>query len=375
MCDPMFNPKRARTVAASSDDFICFDPAAGEEAEEEDMEEDEETTDAVAPAEVDMPKAVPIDWSCSDLTIDFEIPKGRGIILRRQSLLQGGWALARGARRAFQGRQVWHVKILRLPKGSSSPTLLFGVLVQWPGCQPMPHPGSDVLVQPVLVLLADTGEQVFSSNLSPKLLRAPLFPTPLREGETVEIIADLGRRRLLFRRGNETLEAKPLPVRRDTAGRGSRASNRLRDTAYHPFLALQAGVEVELLDTSPWLTQPGPPAEAIILVGPPGAGKSTWAAEYAKVKEGHIHLLGAEWLHHRNHFLEEEQPEQRGEALETDKEQGLRMLCQGCILLHMYIIIIYIYMYVCLHIYIYIYNYMYLSKYCVNIICNYICWK
>lgn len=157
MCDPMFNPKRARTVAASSDDFICFDPAAGEEAEEEDMEEDEETTDAVAPAEVDMPKAVPIDWSCSDLTIDFEIPKGRGIILRRQSLLQGGWALARGARRAFQGRQVWHVKILRLPKGSSSPTLLFGVLVQWPGCQPMPHPGSDVLVQPVLVLLADTG--------------------------------------------------------------------------------------------------------------------------------------------------------------------------------------------------------------------------
>lgn len=143
---------------------------------------------------------------------------------------------------------------------------------------------------------------MFSSNLSPKLLRAPLFPTPLREGETVEIIADLGRRRLLFRRGNETLEAKPLPVRRDTAGRGSRASNRLRDTAYHPFLALQAGVEVELLDTSPWLTQPGPPAEAIILVGPPGAGKSTWAAEYAKVKEGHIHLLGAEWLHHRNHF-------------------------------------------------------------------------
>ena len=114
---------------------------------------------------------------------------------------------------------------------------------------------------------------------------------------------------------------------------------------------------MELLDTSPWLTQPGPPAEAIILVGPPGAGKSTWAAEYAKVKEGHIHLLGAEWLHHRNHFLEEEQPEQRGEALETDKEQGLRMLCQGCILLHMYIIILYIYVY--LHIYIYIYNYMY----------------
>eukprot|EP00435_Cladocopium_sp_Y103_P051671 s423_g16.t1 len=303
-------------------------PSPREEAEEEEMEEDEETTDAVAPAEVDMPKAVPIDWSCSDLTLDFEMPKGHGIILRRQSLLPGAWALARGSRRAFQGRQVWHVKILRLPKGSSSPTLLFGVLVQWPGCQPMPHPGSDVLVQPVLVLLADTGEQVFSSNLSPKLLRAPLFPTPLREGETVEIIADLGRRRLLFRRGGETLEAKPLPVRRDTAGRGSRVSNRLRETAYHPFLALQAGVEVELLDTSPWLPQPVPPAEAIILAGPPGAGKSTWAAEYAKVKEGHIHLLGAEWLHHRHHFLQEEQPEQRGEEDNELGDAGRQALAQ-----------------------------------------------
>lgn len=317
----MSNPKRARLTGAAlpSDDFICFDHEMGEEEEEEEENETEDE-EAVLPSHVDqaddIPKPLIIDWSCSDLTIEFDIPQGRGMILRRRTMLPGTWALARGSQIAFQGRQQWRLKVLRLPSNSSNePNVLFGVLVQWPGCHPMPGPGNDALVQPCLVLMADTGEQFFSSNLSTKLLRSPLFPTPLHEGDCVEIVADLGRRNLRFRRGDETADAKALPVRRDAAGRGSRVSNRLRETAYCPFVALQVGVEVELLDTCPPAVPRSicPAVEAIVLVGPPGSGKSTWAAEYAKgFAKGHgghgIHVLGVEWLRHRDQFLECEVP-------------------------------------------------------------------
>ena len=313
----MSAPKRARKAAAllPSDDFIGFASASSEhdaEDEEEEKLEEDENMETVR-TEVDLPKAVPIDWSCSDLTMEFEMTD-RGIILRH-TLLPRVWALARGLRSAYQGRQKWHLEIVRLPKGSSSPNLLFGVLVQWPGCKPMPSPTTDVLDQPVLVLLADTGEQFFSSNLSPKLLRSPLFPKPLCEGDSIEIIADLNQRRLHFRCGEHTVEAKALPIRRDTTGpRGSRASNRLRETAYYPFVALQAGVEVQLSEHGPPLPRTHSSIEAIVLVGPPGAGKSTWAAKYTTAQGGHWHILGAEWFHQRYHFLED-QPKENAETV------------------------------------------------------------
>ena len=316
--------KTAVVVAGPTTDFMGFsseNTGTEEEMEEEDTEDDEEQSVNDVTAHQTEKRAhspLPIDWVRSDLIVDGEVEmlKG-GMILRRDSCFPGAWGLARGSRTAFQGRHIWQLKLLRLPedsKDSISPKLLFGVLVQWPGCQPMPGPSRDGFDQPVLVLLADTGEHVFSSNLSPKLLRAPLFQKPLQEGDLIDIIADFGLRRLQFRRGGETGEAKPLPVRRDAAGRGSRVSNRLRETAYHFFVALQCGVEVELLDTSPPLPnqpQASKSIEAIVLAGPPGSGKSTWAAEFAKAevaKGGYIQVLGEEWLHHRMNFFESPSP-------------------------------------------------------------------
>lgn len=317
--------KRQKTAVAAvepASDFMGFsleNIGAEEEMEEEDIEDDEvQSVNAVAAHQTEKRthSPLPIDWVRSDLIVDGEETLKGGIILRRDSSLPGAWGLARGSRAAFQGRQIWQLKLLRLPKNSKdsiSPNLLFGVLVQWPSCQPMPGPSKDVFDQPVLVLLADTGEHVFSSNLSPKLLRAPLFQKPLQEGDLIDIVADFGLGRLQFRRGGETGQAKPLPVRRDAAGRGSRVSNRLRETAYHFFVALQCGVEVELLDTSPPPNeaQASKSIEAIVLAGPPGSGKSTWAAEFARAevaKGGYIQVLGAEWLHHRMNFFESPSP-------------------------------------------------------------------
>ncbi|CAE6958934.1 unnamed protein product [Symbiodinium sp. CCMP2592] len=333
--EPMDSPrkrcgKRLLTEAeeATSDGFLAF--ASDEEEDEENTEEaassdgeqvrsdlpppEAPTTQGATAATAAAP-ALALDWSLSDLLLE-EIPgSGRGLVVKTST--PEVWALGRGAHAAYQGRQKWKLRILRLPSttASTSVSLLFGVLAQWPGCHPMPGPEGSAQ-QPALALLTDTGEQLFSSNLSSALLRAPLLPRALKVQDLIEVIMDLDMRRLCFRiEGDDKVEgeAKRLPIRKDTAGRGSHASQRLRDTAYYPFFALRAGVEVELLDMRPAQRLPcAPIPEAVILCGPPGAGKSTWARQHAAGKT--FQVLGAEWLHHRATFCSEvsAQPEPKG---------------------------------------------------------------
>ncbi|OLP88062.1 hypothetical protein AK812_SmicGene30660 [Symbiodinium microadriaticum] len=321
-------PKRLAEEAeeALNDGFLAFaDPEeSDEESREEascDGEQEQVRTDRPPPEApttegAGAATALALDWSLSDLLLE-EIPcTGRGLVVKTAT--PEVWALGRGAHAAYQGRQKWRLRILRLPSASTSVSLLFGVLAQWPGCHPMPSPEGSSAQQPALALLTDTGEQLFSSNLSSALLRAPLLPRALKVQDLIEVIMDLDTRRLCFRlEGDDKVEgeAKRLPIRRDTAGRGSHASQRLRDTAYYPFFALRAGVEVELLDTRPAQRLPcAPIPEAVILCGPPGAGKSTWARQHAEGKT--LQVLGAEWLHHRATFCSEvsaqPQPEPKG---------------------------------------------------------------
>ena len=264
-----------------------------------DLDEEEEDEDSDGDVVVDVPlrevaKALQLDWQRSDLSLESEKLPGRGTILRQGDLLPGCWGLARGLRASYQGRHVWHVKILKLPR-RDQPDLLFGISVHWPGSRSMPGTGGE---QPAMILLANTGDEIFTSS-SGKLLRSHLFPA-LGAGEVISVIADLHARRLQFRRGGESVEAKPLPVRKDTSGRGSHSSNRLRETAYFPFIALQPGVEVELLDSLSPLPEAPKSKEAVVLAGPPRSGKTTWASRYL---DSH-HVLNAEWLEHRANFLD-----------------------------------------------------------------------
>eukprot|EP00439_Symbiodinium_sp_Y106_P069357 s1667_g11.t3 len=334
---------------ALSDGFLAF--AEEENTEEAASSDGEQVRSELPPPEAPTREgaaaatapalALPLDWSLSDLFLEeIPIPGRRGLVVKTST--PEVWALGRGANAAYQGRQKWKLRILRLPSATASTpvSLLFGVLAQWPGCHPMPGP--EGTAQPALALLTDSGEQLFSSKLSSALLRAPLLPRALKVQDLIEVIMDLDMRRLCFRLegddkvegearcrsflhdSNELLplflheslaapEAKRLPVRKDTAGRGSHASQRLRDTAYYPFFALRAGVEVELLDMRPAQRLPcGPIPEAMILCGPPGAGKSTWARQHVAGKT--FQVLGAEWLHHRATFCSEAsaQPEPKG---------------------------------------------------------------
>ncbi|CAE7240500.1 unnamed protein product [Symbiodinium natans] len=220
-----------------------------------------------------------LDWSCSDLLLEIrgDAPSqsfgssgrsgqsGHGSRGLRVGTSTPVWALGRGVSPAYQGRHRWKLRVLRLAKDSSEsaaspespppppPSLLFGVLAQFPGARPMPSaalgdPAGEGVEseEPALALLADTGDQLFSSNLSATLLRAPLLSGPLKEADLIEITHDLDRQSLRFRvEGGAEGEAKRLPLRR--AGRGTHASQRLRETAYYPFIAIRAGAEVELL--------------------------------------------------------------------------------------------------------------------------------
>ena len=278
----------AMSMRAAPADFLSVDL---DEEEEDEGSDGDEVVD-VPPREV--AQALQLDWQHSDLSLESEKLPRRGTILRQGDLFPGCWGLARGLRGSYQGRHVWHVKILKLPRRDQA-DLLFGISVHWPSCSSMPGAGVE---EPAMILLANTGDQIFTSS-SGKLLRSPLCAA-LAAGEVIAVIADLHGRRLQFRRGGQSVEAKPLPVRKDSSGRGSHSSNRLRETAYFPFIALQPGVEVELLDSlSPLPEAPGH-QEAVILAGPPRSGKTTWASRY---QESH-HVLNAEWLEHRANFLD-----------------------------------------------------------------------
>ena len=143
-------PKRLAGEAeeALNDGFLAFaDPEeSDEESREEascDGEQEQVHTDRPPPEApttegAGAATALALDWSLSDLLLE-EIPcTGRGLVVKTAT--PEVWALGRGAHAAYQGRQKWRLRILRLPSASTSVSLLFGVLAQWPGCHPMPSP-------------------------------------------------------------------------------------------------------------------------------------------------------------------------------------------------------------------------------------------
>lgn len=238
-----------------------------------------------------------VDFATSDLWLDVD---ERGVARAAHSL-PDLWVLGRGSRAAYAGRNTWHLRIRTLPP-DSRPSLLFGWLAVPPGSAPLPGPvvGEQAVPQPSLTVAADTGAQLFTSNRSGALLCKPLLQRPLAEGDLIEARLDLLRRRVFFRVNRGALvEASRLP---SLQPRGRNTS--FRQTAHYPFFALRAGMEVELLEDSS-LGAPPPAvapmrAEVTMLVGPPGAGKTTWAFREAAGKPTQI--IGAELLHHRFRF-------------------------------------------------------------------------
>lgn len=173
-------------------------------------------------------------------------------------------------------------------------------------------------LQPGLVLLANTGEQLFSSNqaTAKSLLRMPLLPQPLAEGDVVEAFLDLNMKIAQFRvnRGDcYKVQRLPQPPK---APRGQ--ATRFNETVFRPFWALRGGVEVELFEGDPARNCAegiravnGTEGEALVLVGPRGAGKSTWAESYRRGRPpgtAPVHILGAELLLHRATFSDPERP-------------------------------------------------------------------
>mmetsp|Transcript_146980 Transcript_146980/g.471840 ORF Transcript_146980/g.471840 Transcript_146980/m.471840 type:complete len:443 (-) Transcript_146980:722-2050(-) len=238
-----------------------------------------------------------VDFATSDLWLDVD----EHGVARAAHSLPDLWVLGRGSRAAYAGRNTWHLRIRTLPP-DSRPSLLFGWLAVPPGSAPLPGPvvGEQAVPQPSLTVAADTGAQLFTSKRSEALLCKPLLQRPLAEGDLIEARLDLLRRRLFFRVNRGAIvEASRLPALQP---RGRNTS--FRQTAHYPFFALRVGVEVELLeDASLGAPPPGVApmrAEVAMLVGPPGAGKTTWAFRKAAGKPTHI--IGAELLHHRFRF-------------------------------------------------------------------------
>ncbi|CAJ1363746.1 unnamed protein product, partial [Effrenium voratum] len=115
--------------------------------------------------------------------------------------------------------------------------------------------------------------------------------------------ADFSQRRLRFRLGPEEAEVS-LPGRRDTArSSGAAGPSRLREAAFHFFVALREGA-VELSEPS-GVGGVGPRStpEALVLAGPQGSGKTRWAQQ-AAAASGIGLVLNAEWLLHRSNFCE-----------------------------------------------------------------------
>ena len=134
---------------ALSDGFLAF--AEEENTEEAASSDGEQVRSELPPPEAPTREgaaaatapalALPLDWSLSDLFLEeIPIPGRRGLVVKTST--PEVWALGRGANAAYQGRQKWKLRILRLPSATASTpvSLLFGVLAQWPGCHPMPGP-------------------------------------------------------------------------------------------------------------------------------------------------------------------------------------------------------------------------------------------
>lgn len=224
------------------------------------------------------------------------------------------WAFGCGAGIAFAGRVGWCLRVRRLDS-DLRPCILAGWLTLPAGTVGLPGPTSEH-DRSLVVVVSDTGGQLVSSRASdahPKLLGSSLLPCALVPGDLVHITADITRLRVWFRvNDGDCIEALRLPApRRYSKG----AHCRLLDTGYRPFFAVRGAAEVQALEGGAWSTPQaqklsigtgGEAApEAVVLAGPPGAGKTAWALRHVAAQSlasKPVHILGAEWLLHRAAF-------------------------------------------------------------------------
>mmetsp|Transcript_3671 Transcript_3671/g.11797 ORF Transcript_3671/g.11797 Transcript_3671/m.11797 type:complete len:645 (+) Transcript_3671:104-2038(+) len=261
-----------------------------------------------------------LDLRCSDPLLHVE-PHGPTSVLASAAAgaLPTAWAFGRGAWSvAGMERGFWRLKIVSLDP-EIRPSVMAGWLAQPLGASCLPGPpgpptgeAKEPAPDPALVLAADTGHQLFTSNTSEALRCTALLPPTadtgvdgaLTVGDVLEVGAEPRGQRAWFavRGRGQPVDAVRLPTgRRAIDGpqppRGG--------VPCYPIVAVRGSARVEVLQR-PGGSQPAPPEpELTLLVGPPGAGKSAWAMQMAHQRAWDrtaVHVLGAEWLQHRASF-------------------------------------------------------------------------
>lgn len=278
------------------------------------------------------------------------------------------WGLARlgGPVAVTERRARWAAEVVRLPKMeerggdlkevSVSGNLALGIgwLRVAPGGMEMPGPEWGLLTEAVapaqVYLLSNQRYLHRTSNVhgGGSLLHTGAWPPDqgaaaarsrrippsamvrqLREGDVLETQLDFEKSSVSFRlnRQGQFQEAFQVSSGDECLNGGSgRVPHRLASVRWYPFLALRWGAALRPVElpaavengnsslVTPWRDSQRPrqrePPTAVLLFGPPGSGKTSWAAEHVKARGGVvnggaeiIHMLGAEWASHRLGFL------------------------------------------------------------------------